>query len=180
MPPTTRFGTVRRISGANKAHYTVQPHHRLEKVARLINRLAQGKKCTLLDVGCGPATLMRQLTPNIEYFGVDITIPESAPNLLEADLARKPDQIRRQSVRYRPRTGLFRVHRRPSVSEIRGNSADPEREGHVYRVVHQLRPSQQTHLLPLQQRTVTGQLPRESVPLLQDKSILPDLSQLES
>lgn len=68
----------------------VQPHHRLKKVARLINRLAQGKKCTLLDVGCGPATLMRQLTPNIEYFGVDITIPESAPNLLEADLAESP------------------------------------------------------------------------------------------
>ena len=67
-----------------------QPHYRLEKAARLINRLAQGKKCTLLDVGCGPATLMRELTPNIEYFGVDIAIPEPAPNLIEADLLESP------------------------------------------------------------------------------------------
>ena len=67
-----------------------RPHYRLEKVARLINRLAQGKKCTLLDVGCGPATLMRQLTPNIEYFGIDIAIREPAPNLIEADLLESP------------------------------------------------------------------------------------------
>jgi SAM-dependent methyltransferase len=70
-----------------------QPHYRLEKAARLINRLAQGKKCTLLDVGCGPATLMRQLTPNIEYFGIDIAIPEPAPNLIEADVLESPIRV---------------------------------------------------------------------------------------
>lgn len=67
-----------------------QPHYRLEKAARLINRLGRGKECTLLDVGCGPATLMRKLTPNIEYFGVDIAIQEPAPNLIEVDLLENP------------------------------------------------------------------------------------------
>ena len=35
-----------------------RPHYRLEKSARIINRLARGRSCTLLDVGCGPAALM--------------------------------------------------------------------------------------------------------------------------
>ena len=34
-----------------------RPHYRMLKVARLVNRLAVGKDCRLLDVGCGPATL---------------------------------------------------------------------------------------------------------------------------
>jgi SAM-dependent methyltransferase len=68
----------------------LQPHYRLEKAARMINRLARGKECTLLDVGCGPATLMRLLTPNVHYYGIDIAISEPAPNLLEADLLETP------------------------------------------------------------------------------------------
>ena len=32
-----------------------RPHYRLEKSARIINRIARGRRCTLLDVGCGPA-----------------------------------------------------------------------------------------------------------------------------
>ena len=67
-----------------------RPHYRLEKSARMINNLARGKKCTLLDVGCGPATLMRQLTSNIDYYGIDIVIPEPAPNLIEVDLLESP------------------------------------------------------------------------------------------
>ena len=31
-----------------------RPHFRMEKAARLINRLAHGRERTLLDVGCGP------------------------------------------------------------------------------------------------------------------------------
>jgi len=38
-----------------------RPHPRMEKAARIINTLAQGKERTLLDVGCGPAALMRLL-----------------------------------------------------------------------------------------------------------------------
>jgi SAM-dependent methyltransferase len=67
-----------------------QPHYRLEKSARIINLLAQGKDCTLLDVGCGPATLSRLLTPNIEYYGLDIAIQVPAPNLIEEDFLVAP------------------------------------------------------------------------------------------
>jgi SAM-dependent methyltransferase len=67
-----------------------RPHYRLEKAARLINRLARGKRCTLLDVGCGPATLMSLLQPNIQYYGIDIAIHDTAPNLLEADFLETP------------------------------------------------------------------------------------------
>lgn len=67
-----------------------KPHHRLEKSARLINRLAHGKECTLLDVGCGPATLKSLLRPNIRYHGIDIAIQAQAPNLLESDFIEAP------------------------------------------------------------------------------------------
>ena len=67
-----------------------RPHYRLEKSARIINRLARGRRCTLLDVGCGPATLMSLLQPNIQYYGIDIAIHDPAPNLLEADFLETP------------------------------------------------------------------------------------------
>jgi SAM-dependent methyltransferase len=67
-----------------------QPHYRLEKAARIINKVAQGKGCTLLDVGCGPATLARLLTSNIQYYGIDMAIHDPAPNLIEADLLKTP------------------------------------------------------------------------------------------
>jgi SAM-dependent methyltransferase len=67
-----------------------RPHYRLEKAARIINRLAGGKNCTLLDVGCGPATLMSLLRPNIQYYGIDIAIHDPAQNLIEADILRTP------------------------------------------------------------------------------------------
>jgi len=66
------------------------PHLRLEKAARIANKIAGGKDCTLLDVGCGPATLSRLLAPGIEYYGIDIAIQVPAPNLLEADLLENP------------------------------------------------------------------------------------------
>ena len=40
-----------------------QPHYRLEKASRIINNLARDRKCTLLDIGCGPAALMHLLQP---------------------------------------------------------------------------------------------------------------------
>jgi len=63
-----------------------EPWYRLEKSARIISRLAGGRQCTLLDVGCGPATLMRLLPANVHYYGIDIAIHDPAPNLMEADL----------------------------------------------------------------------------------------------
>ena len=68
----------------------VRPHFRMEKVSGLINRMAAGKERTLLDVGCGPASLMSLLQPNIQYYGIDIAIQNPAPNLMEADLIEEP------------------------------------------------------------------------------------------
>jgi SAM-dependent methyltransferase len=67
-----------------------QPHHRLEKAARIINRIAGENQCTLLDVGCGPATLMQLLHQNIHYYGIDIAIHDPAVNLIEADFLETP------------------------------------------------------------------------------------------
>jgi len=68
----------------------VRPHHRMLKVARLVNRLAAGKDCRLLDVGCGPATLSLLLAPNIRYYGIDIAIQGPSPNLKECDILQEP------------------------------------------------------------------------------------------
>jgi SAM-dependent methyltransferase len=67
-----------------------QPHFRLEKAARIVSRMAGGKRCDLLDVGCGPATLGRLVDENITYHGIDIAIHEPAPNLVEADFLETP------------------------------------------------------------------------------------------
>src|SRR5215813_11391899 len=67
-----------------------EPHYRMVKAARIIRKLAQGRECTLLDVGCGPATLSHLLPSNIDYYGIDIAIQDPAPNLLEADLRKDP------------------------------------------------------------------------------------------
>lgn len=66
-----------------------RPHFRLEKSARIINRLARGD-LDLLDVGCGPATMMRFLAGSIRYHGIDIAVQEPAPNLIESDLMENP------------------------------------------------------------------------------------------
>jgi cyclopropane fatty-acyl-phospholipid synthase-like methyltransferase len=67
-----------------------RPHFRLRKSARLINKMSRGKERDLLDVGCGPATLMGLLDKNIHYHGIDIAIHEPTPNLLEADFLEVP------------------------------------------------------------------------------------------
>ena len=73
-----------------------RPHYRMEKAARLVNKLARGRQRTLLDVGCGPATLRSLLEPNIKYHGVDIAIREPAPDLIEANFVEAPIQFNDQ------------------------------------------------------------------------------------
>ena len=68
----------------------LSPHHRLKKVARIINRTTGVRECDLLDVGCGPGTLMHLLRPNIHYHGIDLFVSEPAPHLVEADLLESP------------------------------------------------------------------------------------------
>jgi SAM-dependent methyltransferase len=67
-----------------------QPHYRLEKSARIVNRTARGRRHTLLDVGCGGAALRPLIRPNIEYYGIDIAIHDPASNLIEADFLEAP------------------------------------------------------------------------------------------
>lgn len=71
---------------SQEAHKFSRPWYRLDKLIKLIMKVAPADECTLLDVGCGPATLGRFLPPRIQYYGIDIAIQESAPNLREADL----------------------------------------------------------------------------------------------
>ena len=68
----------------------IEPHFRLKKSARIVNKIARGKECTLLDIGCGPATLQRLLSPNIQYYGIDIAVYDPAANLIEADFLETP------------------------------------------------------------------------------------------
>ena len=75
---------------ANENPKYTRPHHRMLKVARLVNRLAAGMNCRLLDVGCGPATLGHLLDPNVQYYGIDIAIGDPSPNLTECDILQEP------------------------------------------------------------------------------------------
>lgn len=67
-----------------------RPHYRLQKAARIIGKIARGRECSLLDVGCGPAALRCQLPQNIRYHGIDIAIQEPSPSLIQADLLESP------------------------------------------------------------------------------------------
>jgi SAM-dependent methyltransferase len=67
-----------------------EPWYRLEKSAKLITALAQGRRWTLLDVGCGPAALSHVLPENVEYYGIDMAIQTPAPNLIECDFLESP------------------------------------------------------------------------------------------
>src|SRR5579862_5229377 len=60
-----------------------EPWYRLNKAARIISKLTSGRECTLLDIGCGPGTLMRLLPASIHYHGIDIAIHDPSPNLRE-------------------------------------------------------------------------------------------------
>jgi SAM-dependent methyltransferase len=71
-----------------------EPHFRMRKVAREVRRVTRGHACDLLDIGCGPATLARLMPPGVRYHGIDIAIPEPAPNLIEMDIIEEPVSFR--------------------------------------------------------------------------------------
>lgn len=66
------------------------PHYRLQKTARIANKIAPEAGSDLLDIGCGPATLMHLLRDGVNYYGIDIAIHDPAPNLIEADILETP------------------------------------------------------------------------------------------
>jgi SAM-dependent methyltransferase len=89
----------------NQKH--IPAHYRLHKLARIITKVAQGRKTDLLDVGCGPATLMKLLPGNISYYGIDIAIRNAAPNLLEADIVETPIRFGSKRFQIVVAQGLF-------------------------------------------------------------------------
>lgn len=66
-----------------------RPHFRMQKVARTVDHMSSKRRCKLLDVGCGPATLEQLLGPHIEYYGIDIALHVVASNLKECDILRE-------------------------------------------------------------------------------------------
>jgi SAM-dependent methyltransferase len=64
-------------------------YFRLEKCARIVNQLAKGRPCDLLDVGCGPLALLSTLIDdNIRYFGIDIAPHETSSAVMQADIVK--------------------------------------------------------------------------------------------
>jgi cyclopropane fatty-acyl-phospholipid synthase-like methyltransferase len=70
------------------------PHFRLVKVARIVRELASGRRCDVLDVGCGPATLARLIPTSVRYHGIDIAVHSPAHNLIEMDFLEQPVSFR--------------------------------------------------------------------------------------
>ncbi len=79
---------------ASESFKFVEPHFRMHKVAREVRRVTGGRECDLLDVGCGPATLASLMPPGVHYHGIDLAIPEPAPNLIEMDIIEEPISFR--------------------------------------------------------------------------------------
>lgn len=84
-----------------------EPHFRMRKVGHLIGRLARGRESTLLDVGCGPAALAGLMPSNVRYYGIDISIPEPAQNLLEVDITQEPIGFRDLKFDFVVAQGIF-------------------------------------------------------------------------
>ena len=87
--------------------YYTKPYLRLEKCARLVNRLARNSELELLDVGCGPATLAKFLNPNIHYYGIDIAIHTPGDNFQEVDITHQPIGFKDKKFDLVVATGLF-------------------------------------------------------------------------
>src|SRR5215471_16910849 len=89
MPETMPIYYKKEFWQTENLKYIV-PHFRLEKAARLINRIAGRNECDLLDLGCGPAALRDLLQPNIRYHGIDIALQHPGPQFREMDFVETP------------------------------------------------------------------------------------------
>lgn len=113
-PVAEREGSSPEIAEAHKRDFWIEenqkhgvPHFRLRKCARLVNAVARGRECDLLDVGCGPATLMSLLDKKINYHGIDLAIHDSSPNLREVDILKTPIEFGDMSFDIVVAQGLF-------------------------------------------------------------------------
>lgn len=115
---TPQQGTSRRSSTTTFKYYKKdfwsketlkysEPHFRMRKVAQLVRSQARGQQCSLLDIGCGPAALAKILPPNVDYYGIDISITNPAENLIEADILERRIDFRGMKFDFVVTQGLF-------------------------------------------------------------------------
>lgn len=93
----SRLSAAEKIAESHKRDFWIEEnkkhtpaHYRLQKCGRIVSRIVGNRQCDLLDVGCGPGTLMTVLPKNVHYFGIDIAVHDPAPNLLESDILETP------------------------------------------------------------------------------------------
>ena len=97
-----------------------EPWYRLVKAARIIAGLAGRAERSLLDIGCGPAALMRQLPSNISYYGIDIAIQEPARTSLRRTWQNpRSISMARSSIWCRPSVSLNILATRSLVNSTR-------------------------------------------------------------
>lgn len=98
-----------------------EPHFRMRKVARLVRKMASNLQCDLLDVGCGPAALAGLVPSNVHYYGIDISVPRPASNLLEVDILEAPIGFHDMKFDFVVAQGLFEYvgeHQSEKFAEI--------------------------------------------------------------
>jgi cyclopropane fatty-acyl-phospholipid synthase-like methyltransferase len=113
----------------------VTPHFRLVKVARIVRQIALGRRCDLLDVGCGPAALSRLMPANVRYHGIDIAIQEPAANLIEMDFLDERISFRGQSFDLIVSQGVFEYVGRFQSRQLKEIS-DLLRDGGIFVVTY--------------------------------------------
>jgi len=98
------------------------PHFRMRKVARVVRGHARGQQRSLLDVGCGPGALGSLMPPNVQYYGIDISIPAPAPNFIEVDILEHPIGFQGMKFDFVVAQGLFEYigeHESQKLAEIK-------------------------------------------------------------
>ncbi|MFL6436486.1 MAG: methyltransferase domain-containing protein [Terriglobales bacterium] len=99
-----------------------EANFRMRKCAKLINRDAEEKTLSLLDIGCGPAAMRKVVSSNVLYHGVDIAIHEPAPYLLERDFVQSEIEFQGKTFDRIVALGVFEYmgsHQARKLEEIR-------------------------------------------------------------
>ena len=170
---------IKGISGAARTLITRSRTSGWRRRRAIVNRMAGGKRCDLLDVGCGPATLGRLVDENISYHGIDIAIHEPAPNLLEADFLETPISFHGRKFDIVVAQGIFeyvgtflaaKFGEIASCSSTAGSSSPPTSTFTIG----------SRDLRPVQQRPAAPGLPRQPSLPISHPPLLRDLAQLEA
>lgn len=125
MPRYTQASATPLTAAAIQEHWNDRarafgtPHARLRAIANLVASLPGGPG-TLLDLGCGPATLGSMLPSGTDYFGVDIVgdvmpVETSPDHFAVADLNRGEEPFPSRRFDVVVVSGMFEYIRDPSA-----------------------------------------------------------------